>query len=235
MSSGHCLHENNQSEEAGMNIRQRIIAVIVSALVPLAASAADSFDAQLLDLQEGWAKVNYQLSATAKPAAFAQLVQQADGLANANPTRAEPLVWKAIIMATEAGIKGGLGALSEVKQARGLLEQAEKIDPNTLNGSIYTSLGSLYYKVPSWPIGFGNKSRAEEYLKKALAMNPDGIDPNYFYGEFLFKQGRSADAAVYLKHALAASGRPDRPVADEGRRREATVLLHEIEAKLASK
>jgi hypothetical protein len=56
------------------------------------------------------------------------------------------------------------------------------IDPRALQGSAYTSLGSLYYQVPGWPIGFGDDKRAEAMLLKALEINPDGIDPNYFYG-----------------------------------------------------
>ena len=34
------------------------------------------------------------------------------------PGRAEPLVWKAIVLSTHAGAKGGLGALSMVREAR---------------------------------------------------------------------------------------------------------------------
>ena len=70
-----------------------------------------------------------------------------------------------------------------VCSSKNLLLQAEKIDSNALNGSIYTSLGSLYYKVPGWPIGFGDNSKALIYLKKALQINPNGIDANYFYAK----------------------------------------------------
>ena len=55
---------------------------------------------------------------------------------------------------------------------------------------LITSLGTLYYKVPGWPIGFGSDKKAREYLAKALDLNPTGIDPNYFMGEFLFDAGR---------------------------------------------
>ena len=36
-------------------------------------------------------------------------------------------------------------------------------------GSAYTSLGTLYFKVPGWPVGFGDEEKAEELLRKALA------------------------------------------------------------------
>jgi cytochrome c-type biogenesis protein CcmH/NrfG len=73
--------------------------------------------------------------------------------------------------------------------------------------------------VPGWPVGFGDDEKAEKLLKQALAINPTGIDPNFFYGDFLLDQGDKAQAKVYLDKALAAPARPGREVADEGRRR----------------
>jgi Tfp pilus assembly protein PilF len=61
--------------------------------------------------------------------------------------------------------------------------------------------GALYYQVPGWPIGFGDKDKANELLKKALALNPDGIDPNYFYGDFLLKEKKRLKGnAISKKH-----------------------------------
>ena len=85
-------------------------------------------------------------------------------------------------------------------------------------------------KAPAWPISFGDNKKAESNLKQALAINPDGIDPNFFYGEFLFEQGKAAQAKTVLEHALNAAARPGREVADAGRRDEINVLL----AKIAS-
>lgn len=72
-------------------------------------------------------------------------------------------------------------------------------------------------------MGFGDDEKAEKLLKQALAINPTGIDPNFFYGDFLLDQGDKAQAKVYLDKALAALAAPARPgreVADEGRRME---------------
>ena len=46
-------------------------------------------------------------------------------------------------------------------------------DPNLLDGSALTSLGSLYYQVPGWPIGFGNDKKAREYLERGLQVAPE--------------------------------------------------------------
>jgi tetratricopeptide (TPR) repeat protein len=89
----------------------------------------------------------------------------------------------------------------------------------------------LYYQVPGWPIGFGDDKKALENLKRGLAINPDGIDPNYFYGDYLFRKGDYDGAERALRKALQAPARPGRKLADEGRRGEIAQLLDQIAAK----
>ena len=202
-------------------------------LLAFNAYASEDLAPRLLALQQGWAKANYQTPKADKDAAFTLLTDEAGALVKAFPDRAEPMVWEAIILSTHAGVKGGLSALSMVKQARKLLLKAESINADVLGGSIYTTLGSLYYKVPGWPLGFGDKDKAATCLQKALTLNPDGIDANYFYGDFLHEQGRNQEAATYLRKALAAKPRPQRPLADKGRRAEAEALLREVQGKVA--
>ena len=127
-------------------------------------------------------------------------------------------------MSTLAEKKGGIGALSLVNEAKLKLEKAERIDPTVLGGSVYASLGSLYAKVPGWPIGFGSDKKAEKYFKKALAINPDGLDINYFYAEFLAENDEEALALSHLEQALHAPKMVGRPLADEGRRKQARKL-----------
>ena len=187
---------------------------------------------QLQQLQSRWAEINYQLPEKQREAAFATLAEQAQQAVKAEPKAAELLIWRGIILSTQAGAKGGLGALGLVKQAKASLEQALAADPQALAGSAYTSLGSLYYQVPGWPIGFGDDQKAEAMLKQALALNPEGIDPNYFYGDFLQRNQRYAEAKVALEKALQAPDRPGRASADAGRRAEAQQLLAEVVKKL---
>ncbi|MGY3930439.1 TPR repeats containing protein [Aeromonas encheleia] len=180
------------------------------------AQAADT----LPIIQQQWAHCQYQQTGKAKESCLEQLSSQADQASAKEAFRTDLLIWSAIVKSTWAGAKGGLGALSLVKEAKAKLEIAIKQDPSALEGSAYTSLGSLYYQVPGWPVGFGDDEKAEQLLKQALAINPNGIDPNYFYGDFLLDQGRKAEARAYLDKALAAPSRPGREVADEGRRGE---------------
>ncbi|ALL14801.1 tetratricopeptide repeat protein [Caulobacter henricii] len=204
------------------------------ALPALAADAA--FDGRVEGLARSWAHVNYEVKDKAAQAnEAARLAADADALAHQYPNRAEPLVWEAISTATEAGAKGGLGGLALAKTAKGLLERAEKINPSALgDGSVYTSLGSLYAQVPGFPVGFGDAKKARAYLAKALAANPRGVDPNFFQGDFLMRQGDYAGAAAALERALAAPARPGREVADRGRKGEASTLLAEVRTKLRS-
>lgn len=200
---------------------------------PALAIEGTPFDSRLDALANAWAHANYETSGKSAQAAEAgKVASEAAALAQQNPGRAEPLVWEAIALATQGGAEGGLGGLGLAKKARALLEQAEHINPKALgDGSVYTSLGSLYAQVPGFPIGFGDAKKARSYLQKALAANPTGIDPNYFYGDFLLRQGDYAGAVTALERAVAAPARPGRAVADRGRRAEAAALLAQAKAK----
>lgn len=195
----------------------RILNVLfIATVLPVSAMANTTLE----DLQHEWSICQYQTLAAKKESCFSALSQKAHNAIQANNTDASLLIWSGIIDSSWAGAKGGLGALSLVKQARSNLEKAIEIDPGALQGSAWTSLGALYYQVPGWPIGFGDKEKAEEMLKKALAINPDGIDPNYFYGDFLLQEKKNQDAKRYLDKALKAPARPGREIADNGRRRD---------------
>lgn len=205
-----------------------LLAVLLAA--PLMSWAADVNEA-LTRLQSRWAEVNYQLPEKQREAAFAELAAQAETEVRNNPAP-ELLIWRGIILSTYAGAKGGLGALDLVKASKASLEQALAKNDQALDGSAYTSLGALYYQVPGWPVGFGDDDKAEAMLSKALTLNPDGIDPNYFYGDFLYRQERYAEARAALLKAQAAKPRLGREVADRGRQAEIQTLLDKVAAEL---
>lgn len=200
-------------------------------LTSLGASAiAQEFDSELLAIQVTWADANYAPDSDARDTVFEHLQAQAAAFSARYPQRAEPLIWEGIVLSTAAGAKGGLGALGLARESRKKLEAAMTIDPDALQGSAYTSLGTLYHKVPGFPLAFGSDKKARELLEKALTINPMGIDSNYFYGEFLFDEGEYVTARQHLETALQAAPRPNRLTADEGRRREIRALLARIPA-----
>lgn len=184
----------------------------------LATAGETELDPAIVQLQHDWAKANYKTSKDQQEGAFKGLVDRAHQISASSPNKAEALIWEGIVLAGYAKAKGGLGALGQAEKARDALLESLKVNPQALQGSAHTSLGSLFYKVPRWPIGFGDKKKAREHLEKALELNPTGIDPNYFYADFLLEQGENAKAIEYFNKALAAPPRPGREDADEGRR-----------------
>ena len=106
-----------------------------------------------------------------------------------------------------------------------------KVDDQALDGSAYTSLGTLYASVPGWPVGFGSDKKAAKMLQKAIEINPDGIDSNYFYADYLLQEKQYKKAEEYLLKAQNAAPRPDRPVADEGRQEEIHAALSIVREK----
>jgi tetratricopeptide (TPR) repeat protein len=184
-------------------------------------------------VRDRWAQINYQLPKPQREAAFEALLHQSEKIRQANPRDATALIWEGIVLSSLAGEKGGMGALGLVKRARADFEAAIKLDANALDGAAYTSLGALYYQVPGWPLGFGDDAAARTMLRKGLAIDPDGIDANYFYADFLRDQKDWAGARTAFQKALAAPARPGRDVADAGRRQEAQAKLKEVAAHLA--
>jgi hypothetical protein len=204
------------------------ITLILMLLLPGIALANND----VMSLQKGWAVANYQLKGDAQEKAFDALVVKADVALNNNPTSADILIWRGIIKSSFAGVKGGLGALSLIKESKQDLEKALDINDKALSGSAYTSLGVLYFKAPGWPISFGDDKEAEKLLQTALQINQDGIDSNFFYAEFLRDQGDLVNAKVYLEKAKRAPARSNRPVADKGRQEDIAKALLEVKDAL---
>lgn len=207
--------------------------LVLASLFATGVARAGPVEDGVAEIQHEWEVVRYQTPAKEREKRYEALAARAHQLSEAAPARAEPLVWEGIVLSSLAGERGGLGALGLVKQARGLYEQSIKLSPTALDGSATNSLGVLYDKVPGWPIGFGDKARAGDLLRQALTMNPDGIDPNFFYGEYLLEQKKPADALPYLEKALQAPPRAGRQIADAGRREEARGLIEQARAQMA--
>ncbi|MCB1614568.1 MAG: hypothetical protein KDI30_01015, partial [Pseudomonadales bacterium] len=173
-----------------------LIALLLAMFSAQAAETATS-------LQQDWDFVNFtEKDNKQKLQKLEELVERARSAAEREPGNAEILVWKGVILSTYAGEKGGLGALSLVKEAKAAFEQALLIDDAVLNGAAHTSLGSLYYQVPGWPLSFGDDSKAEKHLQAGLKIAPQNIDALYFYGDFLARNNRLDEAKSYMKKAM---------------------------------
>ncbi|MEJ2534883.1 MAG: TRAP transporter TatT component family protein, partial [Gammaproteobacteria bacterium] len=185
-----------------------------------------AMDDAISQIQSHWATANYASTGRERDRAFESLVEEADRLAAARPEDAATHVWAGIVHSTYAGEVNMFSAGKHVKRARAELERALALDPDAMNGSAYTSLGALLYQIPGF-MG-GDEDEAERLLLKGLELNPDGIDPNYFYGSFLLDQERLDEAERYLRKAAAAAPRPGRELADQGRQEEIASALAEV-------
>lgn len=202
-------------------------AAALLALIPVNAFAGMTEDVKVIN--DGWAHIAYEVKGSStQTKALDRLAQQAASLVARYPGKAEPLLWQGIVTSEQANRANFFHQLGLAKQARDILAKAYAIDPKVAKGGAAMSLGVLYYKVPGSPIGFGDTDKAKKLLKEALALDPQGMDANYFYADFLHDQGDDASAKLFAQKALHAAHDPARPAWDAGRRREIQALIAKL-------
>ncbi|MGZ4993125.1 MAG: hypothetical protein ACXV79_03085 [Methylobacter sp.] len=195
---------------------------------------AESLKDSLKNIEAEWASIYYSTPKNKRGPAYAQLLNKTTNLTRQYPNSAEPLFWQAVVKATYADHQDAFSALSAIHEARDLLIKAIKINPETMNGSAYVTLGTLYYMVPKWPVSFGDDDAAQQMLEAALKINPDGIDANYFYGEYLLLHNKLNDAAVYFERASSAPARAEQLYADNQLKAEARLALKNAQERKAN-
>jgi tetratricopeptide (TPR) repeat protein len=192
-----------------------------------------TFEQELLSIQREWAAAKYQTDdSQVRRDAFAALVDRSAAFAEKYPSEVDAIAWDGIVLSTYAGAVSAFSAMKHAKAARQQLHRAESMDATALSGGVYASLGTLYFRVPGGIVGFGDDDLAEEYFRKALAVDSTNIDSNFLYGEFLADQGRFGDALMLLERALDAPPVAGRPVFDAGRRAEIRALIATVRSKL---
>ncbi|MFO6448616.1 tetratricopeptide repeat protein [Erythrobacter sp. NE805] len=202
-------------------------AAALLAFTPAAAFAGMKEDVKAIN--DGWAHIAYEVKGSStQTKALDKLAAQAAALVARYPGKAEPLLWQGIVTSEQANRANMFHQLGLAKEARDILVKAYAIDPRVAAGGAAMSLGVLYYKVPGSPIGFGDDAKAKKLLKEALALDPQGMDANYFYADFLHDQGDDASAKLFAEKALRAAHDPARPAWDAGRRREIQALLAKL-------
>jgi tetratricopeptide (TPR) repeat protein len=220
-------------EDTMRNLRILAVACLVALSGGARASDNPAMDAAVDHIDSEWARIKYQVRD--KDQQFRQmqaLAGQAAAVVARYPGRAEPLLWQGIVTSEEAGMAGMFQKLGFATAARDILHKAEQIDPKVLKGGVPMSLGVLYYRVPGFPIGFGSNAKAQAYLKAALALDPNGLDANYFYGDYLYTRSDYAGAKAYFEKALRAPANPQRPLWYAGRRADVRAELAKAQAHL---
>lgn len=187
--------------------------MVLATTAPVGAMAADG---DLVALEQRWAALKYEPPADGDRVARAEDLQQAVASLAARDPRRETLLLQANALLLTAEFMHSTASLRKVRAARDLLLQADRTQPN--NPAVLLALGSIYYEVPGWPIAFGSRKTAEDYLRRAIAIDPDGRDTNYFMGDMLLEAGRAKEATAYLERALAAA--QQNTLLERGRRAE---------------
>jgi tetratricopeptide (TPR) repeat protein len=220
-----------------MTLKSRIsLLLLITLLVagPCASSgrAADTLSPDVRRLQTKWEAIKFGVpEGDEQTKQMNALGEEADGVAAHFPGLPEALIWDGIITSERASMASTFYALGLAKRARDILEQAYNLDPAKLDAGATTSLGVLYYRVPGFPIGFGDKAKARQLLEQAVKLAPNGLDAWYFYGDFLYTQNEFPKAVEVFQHALKTPQHPDRPLWDKNRRLVIEELLAKIEEK----
>lgn len=205
------------------------LALTILASVP-GVAAEPSAHQQVQSLQDEWADIFYHLPADEQAEKFKTLLPRVHALVDRYPQEAEPLVMEALVLYTYAASEFSFSSLSKVKRARELLVKSIAIDPKAMEGSAYLTLGNLYYRLPGWPISYGDDKLARQYLEAALKLFPEALDTNYFYGDFLMGQGEFRQAIPYLEKADKAPIRAQMRLSDLKLKEE---LKHRLKAAQA--
>ncbi len=190
--------------------------------------SAGSVEADILKLRTDWAIAKFQTPKSKQLSEFEQLIKRADALNQKNPRNPEIMTWYGTILSNYSQLKGGLGVLPHVKKAKALLEEAISINPRVENGFAYGVLGTIYARVPGWPIAFGSKDKAKTNLQTAIKYSPSGSDANYYYGDFLVDTGNYEDARRHLEIAQKAPVRKGYEIQDRGRKSEIAAALAKL-------
>lgn len=212
-----------------------LLAAIVLAVAAPAAAEADA-DATVMSLARGWDNARYAISdETAQIAALRELKAQSETSLQQFPDEPRLRVWRGVIMASLADDVDMMEALKLAHQSLKILQAAERtsLDPPT-TAMTQTILGVLYDQAPPFPVAFGDAKAAETHFKAAIVADPAGIEPNFYYADFLCRKHRYKDAIAPLKRAIEAPPREGREVGDRALRQAATALLAAAQRRIGS-
>ncbi|MCF7971406.1 MAG: tetratricopeptide repeat protein [Methylococcaceae bacterium] len=204
--------------------------VFIFNLVPTSLRA-DELALAVQHIESEWARIYYSVAKELQDKEFKQLLSEVTALNAQHPKQAELIIQQAIIVATNADNVGAFSALEAIHEARDLLVQAIELNPKASQGAAFVTLGALYYRVPAWPIAYGDKDKAQKLLETALAINANTIDANYYYADFLASQGKPQQARKYFNRAIAIPVRETQVLADTQLQKQAKLALNKHEQK----
>jgi hypothetical protein len=139
--------------------------LFVGKFISVQAAENPALNVEILRLSLDWEHVRFQIdNRDEQEKQMAVLAQHAADVAQRYKNRPVAVIWVGIITGEQALLasenSSPFKALGFAKSARDILEKVEKIDSVALDAAAPTVLGVLYSRVPTFPIGFGDKSKA---------------------------------------------------------------------------
>ena len=190
---------------------------------------------EINQIESQWARIYYEQINSEQKDTYPELLKHITELSSLHPESQELIIWRAILLSTNAEHEDPFTALESINTAKKLLEYTIKKAPQTLDGAAYVVLGTLYYMTPGWPISFGNANTAEKLLQKGQEINPNSIDANYFYADYFLSVNQSEKASKYFKLAIKSPVRAEQKYADTQLKREAKIALLDSEQRKLEK
>ncbi len=181
------------------------------------------------ELETNWANVRYQTPKEQRMKAFESMLISLDKTPQQCLATADYLIIEAMIKGSMIKLNSSsFSTLKKINTIKKLLKQAINKNPAAMDGLAWTLLGLLYDKSPGWPLSIGDDDKAESAYKKGLKYNPDGIDANFYFGDFLRRKDLPLQAKRYLLKANQAKLGSGREIAHQGRLKDVQRALRKL-------
>lgn len=92
--------------------------------------------------------------------------------------------------------RGILNAQRMTRPMENLFLRVITLDEHYDNAGGHKALGRMYFRLPGFPISFGDKKKAIFHLKRALELYPHDIIARAFYAEALYDMGKTRGAST---------------------------------------
>ncbi|MDR4517677.1 MAG: TRAP transporter TatT component family protein [Nitrosomonas sp.] len=133
---------------------------------------------------------------------YKECIVTADMALAINKDEVRALYWKAVAMGKSSEESGIVNALRMTRPMEQLFLRVIELDEHYDNAGAHKALGRMYYKLPGFPISFGNKEKALFHLKRAHTLFPNDIITRAFYAEVLLDMGRVQEARKHAEFIL---------------------------------
>jgi len=144
-----------------------------------------------------------------------------------DPNRGDVRYWYGALLLHTADAEQSYGRLKEALKE---MIAAEKLDPRHDHAGPDRMLGRIYQETPGWPF-LGSKSKAIEYYKKSLDLDPGFGLTHLWLAETYRADGQAEAARKEADRAAKEKPRPGHEKEDGDVIRQAQELLKKIDAR----